>query len=919
MNSDADFTNDFLHSDQANASPSEPASLEINSLADAMELLDEIVLVGDDDGQDPAIEFGQLLRRLSIIIENGNWGSDEDQEQDSADMIRAVIDGVRVIGEAFSQQPDALDDLVQRREDLISRYGDQLVDEELSNADWAAEIPASESCLAETDLDQPSAEEIGMLLSELRSAEPPEEESPVAADQGSGAETTDDYELVDDELRIAFLDDADRCLAAMETALLSLESNLADPNPLTALGRELHTLKGASGSIGLNALAEYIHSVEDSIRDIETSKQLPAMEPLLQQVDTIRGKVDQFRGAGSTQAAAVGQIEPTAQQSNNATGPPPAPEAINFEDNSADDESVRIKSSKLNRLMDMLSELVMLRNQRDTELSRLIAIHEDLIESVGRLRVLNQDHESLRPMAALDAQEDLLAPEDSSAPENAGKILNEIANEILESAQHLRHCYQPVADGNNQVSQFIRSFRQELVELRRTPIAGLFLRLRRAVSDAARSEGKQVQLALSGEQTGIERSLQGKLFEPLLHIVRNSVSHGIESPEQRVAGGKAEQGTITLRADSGPDLLVIEVRDDGRGLDFDAIRRRGLERGLITPDVACENELAQLIFHPGFSTRQTTSQIAGRGVGMDVVASTLQRMRGWVDVDSVPGTGTRIRLSVPLPSMIQHVMIFRAAGQLFAVPMQAVQSAGEPDANLLPISICQLLGTADDSPAMQRDMLVLGNQSSAADKETFQPRRTAILVDQIIGPEEVVVRPLPWLFKHHPVCSGATLSGSGEVVLLLDANRLAQPVAGFGSGRRPQQTSSPKRQAKVLVVDDSASARTRAIRSLSRYDVQIVQSTDGSEAWNEFQAESFDAVFSDIDMPQMTGLELLANIKQHADRRRTPVVLVSSRNEKSIHEQAAQLGAVACLPKPLTDQALDGVLSAMPLTLSLTH
>ena len=195
------------------------------------------------------------------------------------------------------------------------------------------------------------------------------------------------------------------------------------------------------------------------------------------------------------------------------------------------------------------------------------------------------------------------------------------------------------------------------------------LAFRRAVSDAARAEDKQVQLQLGGEETGIERSLQSRLFEPLLHIVRNSVSHGIEDPQQRLADGKPEQGTITLRAESGPDLLVIEVCDDGQGLDFDAIRRRGLERGLITPEVSSHRELAQLIFHPGFSTRQTTNQVSGRGVGMDVVASTLQRMRGWVNVDSSEGEGTKIRLSLPLPSMIQHVMVFRAGGQLFAVPI----------------------------------------------------------------------------------------------------------------------------------------------------------------------------------------------------------------------------------------------------------
>ena len=183
-----------------------------------------------------------------------------------------------------------------------------------------------------------------------------------------------------------------------------------------------------------------------------------------------------------------------------------------------------------------------------------------------------------------------------------------------------------------------------------------------------------------GEDAGIERSLQQRLVRaatahrPQLRLPRH------RNRRRTSRSGKHPIGTITLEAKSGPDLFVIEIRDDGRGLDYDAIRRRGVESGLLAADqAASREELSQLIFQPGFSTRQTANQVAGRGVGMDVVASTLQRMRGWLEVDSEPQQGTRIRLSFPLPSVIQHAMVFRSAGQLFALPMQSVQSAGEVD------------------------------------------------------------------------------------------------------------------------------------------------------------------------------------------------------------------------------------------------
>ena len=351
---------------------------------------------------------------------------------------------------------------------------------------------------------------------------------------------------------------------------------------------------------------------------------------------------------------------------------------------------VRVKSSQLNRLMDMLAELVMLRNRRETELSDLQEVYHELIGSVSKMRLLSNEG-SVVSNACTSLQ------------------LSEVANDVLEVAQHVRDCARPVAEGNTAVSQFIRQFRQELVALRRTPVSGLFRRLQRVVRDAANAEDKEVRLQLIGEDAGIERSLQQRLYEPLLHIVRNSVCHGIERPEERTKSGKPSSGTITLEAKSGPDLFVIEIRDDGRGLDYDAIRRRGIESGLLASDQgASREELSQLIFHPGFSTRQSANQVAGRGVGMDVVASTIQRMRGWFEIDSEPNQGTRIRLSFPLPSVIQHAMVFRSGGQLFALPMQSVRSAGESNQESACLCFSQMLGFP---PAETSQQIVLACES----------------------------------------------------------------------------------------------------------------------------------------------------------------------------------------------------------------
>tara|TARA_R110002049_G_scaffold27321_2_gene93966 strand:+ start:21173 stop:23791 length:2619 start_codon:yes stop_codon:yes gene_type:complete len=817
------------------------------------------------------------------------------------------------------------------------------------DVDWYSDFESEETEIdgqaddnADQDIDVPSVEQITNLLSALNEgateqtgshatisepvASPPLQKSaPDKAANESALQTSASDEQasdkqasgvralgvkalpkLDDELREAFLDDAGQCVAAIENGILSYESNPKDPDPLRLIGRELHTLKGASASVGLTELAEFLHGIEDSIGTGDSGKgasgELPSAQDLLSQLDQVGKVIDAVRNQDAptpiTEQSPAGQ---TAPDRTPAASAPVERAAINFDcgdDRGGDEESVRVKSSQLNRLMDMLAELVMLRNRRETELAELNDIYEELVHGVCQVR------------AAGDRPAEIVDEETSSLPG--------IANELMATAQRLRECSQPVAEGNAAVSQFIRQFRGELVQLRRTPVSGLFRRLQRVVRDAAKAENKQVQLQLIGEDAGTERSLQQRLYEPLLHIVRNSVCHGIESPDQRQVAGKNTTGTITLQAQSGADLFVIEIRDDGQGLNYDAIRRRGIENGLLKSDSsASDEELAQLIFQPGFSTRQTADQIAGRGVGMDVVAETLKRMRGWIEVNSTPGQGTCIRLSFPLPSVIQHTMVFRSSGQLYALPMQFIQKAGSNHRQLRTIRLDELTVHDSVSPTDDGVPLVLSCHQSGQEQSGEKNRRVALLVDEIVGPEEVVVRPLPSLLKQHPICCGATLSGLGETVLVLDTMRVMESAARR-IAVRPKQTSpppagdsNPTPLPKVLVVDDSKSARARVVRSLRRYNVETVEACDGQEAIELMTTQHFSAVFSDMEMPNVNGMELLATIDPTSSEQKTPVVIISSRDEASFRDTAADLGAAGYLIKPLADTDLDRTIASI--------
>jgi len=415
-------------------------------------------------------------------------------------------------------------------EEDISLFGQTDLDVALSEDDWAMSDDTDDTLSVDTidtddDLVAPSEEEIRELMSQMVATEPATDDSSAqemaAGESGDRltsiapqsereiaeqSTTLSTIESLDPELREAFLDDATSCVGSMEQSLLRLESEPADADALNQICRELHTLKGASASVGLTELADQLHRLEDTLISDQQSARSPDIHSLLRSVDSIRSQVS---GDQTEQAES---FDPHQTETPAVSIAPPSP--VRLGDGPDDEESVRVKSSQLNRLMDMLAQLVMLRNRRQTELSDLQEVYHELIGSVSKMRQLSSETD----------------PESASC---SSIQLSEVANDVLEIAQQVRECSAPIAEGNTAVSQFIREFRQELVELRRTPIAGLFQRLQRVVRDAANAENKEVKLQLIGEDAGIERSLQQRLYEPLLHIVRNSVCHGIESPEDR--------------------------------------------------------------------------------------------------------------------------------------------------------------------------------------------------------------------------------------------------------------------------------------------------------------------------------------------------------------------------------------------------
>ncbi len=450
-----------------------------------------------------------------------------------------------------------------------------------------------------------------------------------------------------------------------------------------------------------------------------------------------------------------------------------------------------------------------------------------------------------------------------------------------------------------------------------------------------------MQLVVVGQGARAERSLQERLFEPLMHLVRNGVSHGIESGINRVAAGKPTVGRITLESWSDASYLFIEVRDDGRGLNDELLEARGRELGLLPVGQCVSRErLWKLIFQPGFSTRANVSQISGRGVGMDIVDSWIRRLRGRIDVESAIGKGTTFRLQIPVRSAIAHAMLVRADGQLFALPMHSVNGTSDPQlsqesvpsgdrvggrqtsAHRGPVlHLSQLLGM-NHTQSLQPYCLSLKDVSEreaegAASAGERRDRAITIAVDAVVGVEEVVVRSLPPLLQTHALFSGVTLSGRAETVLLLDVPGLINlavlkgaDVFSSGAGadsirQRAAQRNAPPR---ILVADDSVTIRRSLSRRLNAAGVSVTEASNGVDALKLLQCGGISLVVTDIDMPRMNGIELLQEMKRHRQLQSIPVIVFSSRDDQPTLAQLKTSGAADILCKPVTDDTIAAII-----------
>jgi chemosensory pili system protein ChpA (sensor histidine kinase/response regulator) len=601
---------------------------------------------------------------------------------------------------------------------------------------------------------------------------------------------------------------------------------------------------------------------------------------------------------------------------------------------------IRVNVDRLDNLMNLVGEMVVNRNRLARQVDFIKELREELSFSQNRLlheiKKFEEKYEytlSLEsPGAQPDQSHDFLELEfDRYDDFNLlSRKLTEITNDTNEIMTELAGFFDSFEYDTARISTITTNLQDEITMARMVEMDKLYQLFRRPVRDLAQEEGKQVNLVVSGGETKIDKTIFEIIADPLMHMIRNSVSHGIELPPDRKALGKEPAGALILHSRHEGNSIILQIEDDGRGMDPVLIKKAAVEKGFVTAaeaEALTDLDAINLIFRPGFSTATKISKVSGRGVGMDVVATQLARINGRIEIKTEKGVGTRFVIRLPLTLAIAQALIVKLKDQEMALPMNLVEettrfsykdiqrAAGEEMVSLRGtlvrlVKLNELLGVGafpKKDENYRHPTLILG----------MAEKRLALMVEDITGREEIVVKSLGDFLKGIRHFSGATISGEGNVRLILNIAALfgeeaiVAAKASVVSTPEALKQEVAKRKPKVLVVDDSISIRKYVQRFLDRMGYEVEVAPDGMEALNIMGRMKFDAVITDLEMPVMHGYDLLAEMRKNPALMHIPAIVLTSRAGDKHRQKALEMGAQDYLVKPFEEQEMLGALKKL--------
>jgi chemosensory pili system protein ChpA (sensor histidine kinase/response regulator) len=800
---------------------------------------------------------------------------------------------------------------------------------------------------------------------------------------------------VSDEVLEFFVPEAEEHLQAVTECLLALEGN-PNADDINRLFRSMHTVKGSAAQVGLHRLSAVAHRVEDLIgrlRDGVLEPSAEIVDVLLQSVDVLKQFLHRQWPSEADMAAAVDpllariaelapeevQEETVSSEAGAEAAAAPAPATLVAPARAAgagqaqaaqglpQAKSVRISLEWLDRMMNAVGELVINRTRmlgRLSELSKLVEVLQfSKARLAGKVSDFQEKHEfsrisntlapgghplakdtfrgnagGLSPITSNDLLEFSELEMDRYDDVNIlSRSLTEISADVSEVLTQLEGFMGRVDSDIDEFTKLAHHLQDEITAARMVPIGNLYTRVSRSVRDAVKAAGKPVELVLEGAETELDNNIVQHVSDPLIHLVRNAVAHGIEDVETRRRAGKPEKGRVAVRAYHRGNHIFIEVEDDGRGIHYESVRQSVADSGAMSSIAAAElsdRELREFLFRPGFSTASSTSELAGRGVGLDVVRSNVHALNGEIEVRSETGRGACFTVKLPLTLIISQALFIRCGTSVFAFPLAVVEEIRR----LKPEEIEDVGGKLLTRVRGEvTEVVRLDLQLALPPLEPLNGyfhmvivkvagRHVGVVVEEVLGKDEIVIKNLGDYLRRVKLFPGTTIASDGSLILLIDLNRLvnadtaerhalpasspaarvfAPGAAAVAAGSIPSEAVDAIESDRVVVVaDDSISVRKFVGRMLEKAGYRVKLASDGLEASEVVAQVGCHLVVTDLEMPRMNGYELMAHLRQNPATRKIPVLVVTSRAGAKHRDRAMKEGASGFLTKPVQEDQL---------------
>ena len=773
-----------------------------------------------------------------------------------------------------------------------------------------------------------------------------------------------------------FLVESFELVEKLDEDLVELESNPEDLELLNGIFRVAHTVKGASSFLNMDVLTHLTHHMENILNKARHGELVitpDVMDVILESVDLMKQLLETIRDtstdAGVDVSECVARLDKIDGGDGNVETPESSAAPIEQEEvveetsSSSDDEPDYENMSD----EDVEAEIERLLAERQAEdkakREAKIASGESVPEAPPSPEEVEEENDIPEPVAAPVAakntsakKEDFKDDSSKAAPAKKTQTVEQTIRVDVKRLDHLMNLIGELVLAKNRLikinddveeryegEEFLEELNQvvsivslvttdlqiAVMKTRMLPVGKVFNKFPRMIRDLTRELNKKIELEISGEDTELDKSIVEEIGDPLVHIIRNSCDHGIENPDVRLAAGKDEQGTIKLKAYNEGNQIVIQIDDDGKGLDADMLKDKSIEKGIITEkeaDMMSDKEAFALIFKPGFSTAAQVTNVSGRGVGMDVVKTNIEKLNGIIDIDSELGSGTSIKLKIPLTLAIIQALLVGVQEEAYAIPlasvMETVRISTDEIYTVEGRSVMRLrdevLSLVHIGDIFEVERIIDGGEHAYVVVLGLGAQKLGLIVDTLVGQEEIVIKSLGEYLKGIDGIAGATIRGDGGVTLIVDVVALMEMAKNVKSSvnqaslQNEAAASKEKTQASdyaVMIVDDSKTDRTIMRKAIEPLGITLVEAGDGQEALNILKQgdHNFDAMLIDIEMPRMDGYTLATEIKKYNRYKNLPLIAVTSRTGKSDRMRGVESGMVEYITKPYSSDYLSSV------------